>query len=431
VNATPQGIIYYNTRELVPTHIPNSCSIYQCSRTVGHGWIGQPFVENSNGFHFVNKAGDTLLFNFNIATGDSMLFFQDTSQQFWIVNEGTDTSTILGTQDSAKFFMIRHKDLAGNPVSSTINGEQIIITKNNGLAKFLKIRAFPDTLQSIEIIGDVNGDRGLNWVSNAMIYDFQPGDVYQFHLWDYFNGSHINTYQLRTVLSRTETPSDVSYNFKINQMTVGGATHEYSDTDTYSKSPLYNLPFDKFDGMKHSFTHEAIFGEKYWVLTDQAGNYNTYCAPENCWGNSSYPALVTHKKGLGLGEYWMFSSNINSFSHITIYHKIELIYFKKNGIEYGTAYPMIGMPVVPPEAAAFLVYPSPASNEFTIATLVPVTEVRITSAEGRNVFHQDYTPATEIKINTEKLSNGLYILQFRNVNEEWKTTKLMIRRSEN
>ena len=75
--------------------------------------------------------------------------------------ETTDTLSILGQLDSARYFRISHHDSDGNVIDSELNGQPIIISKQFGLVQFFVVDSFPTVLKPVYLIGNVSPMVGL------------------------------------------------------------------------------------------------------------------------------------------------------------------------------------------------------------------------------------------------------------------------------
>jgi hypothetical protein len=155
-------------------------------------WTGH-LIERRNDrqYRFFNKEGDTLAFDFRTDTGDSLLFYTDETQSFFIEYELTDTLSILGEVDSVRIYRILHQDLEGNAINSLLNNQQIVIAKSFGLFRFFHVYDFPSSLLPLVLVGNNAPDAGLVKLTNEMIFDHQPGDVIQYS--DYYLYSYLTS----------------------------------------------------------------------------------------------------------------------------------------------------------------------------------------------------------------------------------------------
>ena len=65
-----------------------------------------------------------------------------------------------------------------------------------------------------------------------------------------------------------------------------------------------------------------------------------------------------------------------------------------------------------PEASGFTLYPNPAGNTVSVRfnkTLTGPALLEITDMRGRTVWQQSVTDTREIKINTDALTDGMYL----------------------
>ncbi len=172
---------YYGVEDYVITS--ENCEFWgppECKPQTKPIWIGQKVVsDNGSNYWFFNNQGDTLKFSFGIQTGETSLFYEDGSQRFHILSEGADTMTVIGLVDSIQTYRILHTDLQGNTINSALNNQAIIIGKDLGMIRFFQVDLFPEVLNPLAILGNSSPETGLYKLTNAMIYDHQPGDVIQ------------------------------------------------------------------------------------------------------------------------------------------------------------------------------------------------------------------------------------------------------------
>lgn len=379
-------------------------------------WSGSLFRNNGHGnYDLRNSAGDTLHFHFALGPGDTSAFFQDQSQRFAIVLESLDTATVLGIQDSVRTYRIMHTDLSGTVIPSLLNDQPLCIGKVLGLVNFFQIDLFPEVLRPLEMIGNKNPDTGFHQITDAMLYDFQPGDMVQTRSTFYQPGgppyNNYDVYATTFYLDRTDTPDSVIYAVDLESFSaITGAHSTGSSIRKYSKNHvLWEIPFERFSNGYHHNLHLADHcGLALWTMEYSPALYLAYCAEGNCWGSfdSNGPLPDEHHvEVLGLGTY--LSSSILSYPQPSGFSSTHSIpYFMKNGVECGTEHTVgIDELETPP---TMLIFPNPGQTTVQIRSLQPLVRLRLFSSVGTMAL--DLIPAADGLLDISGLASGTYLM---------------------
>jgi hypothetical protein len=386
-------------------------------------WFGAGIIRDNNSIYsFMTGQDDTLSFNFDLLPGDSSLFYEDSSQYFYIVYEGADTFTILNILDSARFYRISNYDISGNVINSPLNNEKIIIGKEMGLAGFFRIDSFPQVQQPVSLVGNRSPAAGVISLTNEMVYDHQVGDEIQYlDKYVYLDGPpwfNYTNYIKHTFLDRIDTQDSIIY-------TVERSTYKTDSNlliqDTivlrYKRNTIIaESPFDKLD-QNHSLLFTSFYAADYcdlnaWTYKLDA-QYKIYCPADNCWGYYDIPGPPPEDVIIyvcGLGRY------LEKFAIIApppegYYHMLKIIYFKKDGIECGEEVVVnVKDPAIP--ASGFSVYPNPAKDRLFVRTNGNLTgTIILYDLNGRQIEKvsiQDQLTS----IDTGGMKSGMYFLKF-------------------
>ncbi|NTW26238.1 MAG: hypothetical protein HGA37_16175, partial [Lentimicrobium sp.] len=375
--------VYYPYRSVEDEFIDaDSCMFWGgpiCRPQTKPIWIGTEVVKKpADSYQFTTNAGLSLIFNFGLLPGEDSQFFEDDVQRFKISAENPDTMNVCGQVDSVKFFRITHTDIQGNIIESELNNQLIILGKDFGLIRFFLVDSFPQVLQPITLLGNSSPEAGLLRITNELIYDHQPGDEIQFH--DIFYrqyGPPFENYDRfikYTFLSRTDNSDTISYTiarFTFYQDSLNGVLDTIQMT--YLKNEvLATVPFEKPDTlwflMNRNLYLDDYFGLPLWSYRESP-EHLVFCGADNCWGpyDTNGPPLEGEIiYVIGLGEYlnqgYQFGAPPNGYS----YSK-RIVYFKKNGTDYGNEVIVSIKPSPLPEAG-FSVYPSPVGNMLYVKT---------------------------------------------------------------
>jgi hypothetical protein len=420
VTASGSDSVYYNFFGIRETAIPTNCIFWcssDCQTQDVPTWAGGKIIDNNSGLiQFFTLSGDTLNFNFNLSIGDSSLFYQDVSQKFFFRFDEIDTMTVLSAIDSVKEYTIVHTDAAGNVINSQLNNEKIIVAKNRGLAQFFQVDSFPSVLKAVALAGSVSPDGGFYKLTNEELYDFQPGDEIQTHLWRNQFGFpppySYNRYQLITVLNRTDGPDTIYYEF--SRVAYDSITF-ITTMDTifpryYRHSLIAQIPFEFYDGNNRELYMDDYCGINLWTYTVTPIPSLGYCADENCWGcidtQGPPPAeSTTYVAGLGIYDDSGFLGVPPPYGYS---RRNNIVYFKKNGIPCGSI--ITGMPGISKDNDNIVVTPNPVSTVLNIRTAKTMKEIGVMDVHGKNIFSQ-HSNSNQSIIGTDNLNEGMYFLR--------------------
>ena len=354
-------------------------------------------------YWFGNVDGDTLEFDLGTQDGDTSFLFEDEVQRFRLVKSGPDTMSVFGYTDPVYTYVILHTDLGGSPMISALQGERIVIGKDLGLVRFLRVDSFPYVLQPIEMLGNLDPPLGMYRITTAMIEDHQPGDVLQFRN---YQGSVLPTgqpfnYSKTTYLSRTDTPDSVIYetaweyfNIASNALTTGSGTYGVSKNEVYAE-----LPFEKFNGSFNVFRRSGP-GSCFptWYLYRENAPSLGICSFGNCWigtDTQGPPPSSNNTAQLGLGvTSYFYQQPLNGGG--THYFSIrDLVYFVKNGVECGSEI-SVGIEASPTQTFTEL-HPNPTTSSVVISSSVRMERIDVLNAQGRVVL-QIAPKATQVEL---------------------------------
>ncbi len=384
-------------------------------------WIGQKIIYgNENKYWFFNNQGDTLKFNIGIQTGETSLFYEDGSQRFHIFSEGADTLTVIGLVDSVKTYRILHTDLQGNTINSTLNNQVIMIGKNIGLLRFFQVDLFPELLKPLVILGNSSPEAGMYKLTNAMIYDHQPGDeIEYFDSYSRPSGPPWQNYQRyikHTFLSRNESDNTISYQvarFTFYQDSLYGVA-DTIQLDYQKEEVLAQIPYDK-PGTNWILESRSLYLDSYWDLPlwsyRIAPEHLVYCEAENCWGqydSQGPPQEADDIYTLGLGIYlhsgWQIGPPPNGYGFSK-----RIIYFKKNGVSYGNEV-MVGIQQYP-LSGKMKISPNPASDKLFIKTDMPEKKtVQVFTINGALLMENTIQSQYDV-IDISRLKSGFYLVK--------------------
>jgi hypothetical protein len=407
------------------------CQIWgsnECWPQIKPIWIGQKIIaDNAAKYWFFNTQGDTLILDFDIETGDTSLFYEDFIQHFRILREGADTMTVLGLVDSVRTYRILHTDLQGNTINSALNNQTIIIGKDFGLLRFFQVDQFPEVLKPLAILGNSSPEAGLYKLTNAMIYDHQPGDEIQYQ--EYFSScnsppyDHYNRFVKYVYLVRQDTPDSIIYQVSKTVFDMG-YTNEVT-TSIILKYPrdgfLAELPYDKiYPGyllINRSLELIDYCGFPLWTYSIKP-EYLTHCLEDNCWTYFDIPGpppIEETRYVAGLGLY--LDMSYISHPYYAYNRGKEITYFKKNGISCGNE-AIVGLNNHAVVNNLYSISPNPATDKLFLQMNKAITgKVRIFNT-SRQLMLEINIVDIQNSIDISKLSPGMYFLEVDASNEK-------------
>ena len=435
--------------------------------TAGSSWLGKNVIERPDGIFIFNNMWDTVFIKSHAHLGDSWMFFNDTTQLYYIATVSfVDTMSILGYVDSIKTISITAYKSGVVDSIDPVNNFQIILSKNNGFIQVFDLYNFPyhepdsnsydflaghistrfDDFYLDELLGDLGScDLGcypfdkLADTTNSIfhlisihdptmmeVYDFAPGDVYE----SYNSGPSLGTSYypygviiLDSIISKTVTTYNVSYTVQEHRKNLAPVYDSYGhmigDTATYvSYTVVWNFDTTTLLNLNNKMPEEYGVGYimHYFPFdTSLCNNPAKYQLDQNYQnirylynGTADLPTYFTQDYSMGYG----FTS-LNAVDHPDLSPEFDeirkYIYIYKNGS------PCLGE-FTPATAGInsislrndLQIFPNPANNELTIKTSSTLTyTITIHNIIGREVYSL-HTTLQQQTINTTELPEGLY-----------------------
>jgi hypothetical protein len=417
--------VYFNHTGLDGDIVSEDCQFWGgpvCTQQNKPLWLGcQVISDNAGHYLFLTNQGDTLHLDFTLLTGDSSVIYQDDVQTFYMVSEGTDTMTVLGLADSVKLFRMVHVNVDGHTVSSPSDDPMIITGKVMGLVEFFRVDLFPQLLQPLHLIGNLFPEAGLTKLTDAMLYDHQPGDEIQYFDYSSYPGGppedNYQRYIKHHFLERDDTPDSIIYTVVRNTFEAGSPDQE-TDTITlrYRKDDILAvIPFDHID-QSASLVVKKSYQADYcslnlWSYSLTPG-YLTYCLADNCWGSYDIPGPPPTEQTVyvcGLGLY-RDESAIVSPPPYGYDRSYRIIYFKKNGVVCGDEV-FVGMNDFSGPPCFFTVYPNPVHRAMIIDKGVEGESIlSVCDMTGQEVMRISVSKRLT-KIDIGALKKGIYLVR--------------------
>ena len=421
--------VYYNFTQTGNIISSDSCQFWggqQCTKQDKPTWLGSGVrYDNQSVYTFITQMGESLIFDFSVMDGNPVLFYQNATEKFYYTFLKSDTLTVLGFVDSTKFFTITHTDVSGNTINSPLNGSHISIAKTLGLVQFFQVDAFPDVLNPVYMLGNISPDLGLAKLTNADIYNYSIGDIFQYHSITHYNngppGQNSEQFTRFTIIDKLITADSVIYTAEKTDFEKGSssATNDIVLLKYKANEEIARIPFEYIDPEIFSYTvrsmrFETYCGIKRWTYRVNPHQGLRYCSFANCWGSNDVPGPEPTDEDVytcGLGLYYsIYAEGVIHPYDPGYYHSSELIYSQKNGVDCGSE-AFLGISEKPLVSDLFSVYPVPARDFLTVETEQPIGSwLSIHTISGTEINKQQLFE-TKTQIDVSHLKSGIYMLK--------------------
>lgn len=429
--------IYYNYfKRDSDYYLSDSCEFWggnECNKQNMASWIGKNIKsDNDNSYTFSNIFGDFLEFTFDNNSVNPSLFFADNNQEFYTVFESVDTLSYLGITDSVKKYRIFNLDLSGDTIFSELHNFSILVAKQSGLLTFFQIDSFPLVQKPLALIGDQNTGVGFYKLSNEMVYDFYPGNVFQYKETSNYNDIappwyFYERYRKLEFISREETTDSLIYEV-IQELFYVDSTGVEIDTIVikYLKNAIIsNIPFEKFNGNSRNLQLVDYCDELRWTYSTIHKQDDSYCEVDTCWGTVDVfgpPDVTTNKYVCGLGNslYKVTKQGPDGYSIGS-----SLIYHKKGEVICGEKV-VVGIHEKEKAESMIIISPNPASNVIKISSINEIKHITISSLSGVILIEKLASSKCET-LQLNKLSDGIYIVRVELRNGDVVAKKMLVR----
>ena len=414
--------------------------------TSGGCWLGKKvIIQNDGTFLFSNIFKDTIVVKPQAHTGDSWIFYNDSSTLYYQADlVAEDTMTFLGTVDSVKKIRITARNLAGLLVSDPVNGFELVLSKNNGFVSVIDLYTFPyhlpDTTfqQGLDYFLDVVTN-GSPTVGNSLftLADFTWPAATQMVNWDVGDVFETKDCMSNYSPERCEYPASITFDSVTSKIVYPDSVH-YTTTGWYV-SQIFNFrdepdryfPY-KWEWTNHSFTiPNASFFDATLLPEERRQPYLYYyyhddtvlCQPVETYFlatslinfttdtptlSEGEPPSYTYKRDLGLVK----KESIGSMYYTYEYFLHRLVYYRRNGISCGSfdAPAVLGVKEESPPSPDIDLFPNPAADELRITSGSEIRNLEITNMIGQHLFAGEYQAST-VHIAVSDLPRGVYFVR--------------------
>ncbi len=393
-------------------------------------WLGNSifYDEGLKSLLLLNEEGDSLNFNFNMAIGDSALFYSSDTLNYYITYISIIEDSNLGVIDSCKIFTVQSYNDFGILQSNSLSDFEIKISKELGMLSFIDCYHFPNELIPVQIKGQTNPLLGIYQMTYLDAYPWNEGDVIQYqgdHSQPAWGGGftfYTTTYETLTISERVETEDSVFIYFtsevasiqNVGPETIGGI---FIPLD----SPIIFHVQDLIIEVPHNFAIRdnsnpyLFYGEDdiEECGTDNAirlrNQFASYCDSCLCYGsadgfgNSVQSRSYKENKG-HTGTSYLYYGGIQDNPS----KSIGQIYSNINGVECGD---LIVLGIDELNAIQFEVFPNPSNGKFSISSEIIPKSIRVFDLSGRQVFQSNDGLSFQNDIDLGNVDTGVYLLQ--------------------
>ncbi|MBL7691778.1 MAG: T9SS type A sorting domain-containing protein [Flavipsychrobacter sp.] len=385
-------------------------------------WVGSRIIKKPDGTYFFNtKLMDTVIIKSRALPGEKWMFYTDgfSASRYEAEVLSLDTMTFAGIFDSVKRIRLNAYIGTTPDSSDTLNGREIIISKNNGFVQIFDLYTFPYRPPVADITlsrvgGGVFTRSDYHNATTYETYDFSPGDAYLTaeRTNNVIGSVTTDVLMYDSILSKT-SPDPYHNVFTIQRWKSYRLYHPdpYHPTliINYEKS-IYTLYTDSTlllpTYMPESY-HQTMI-EQFYYPQDSAcaigklHELKRYIPFEGC------PYYLSYKTGFPRLKF-LFTTVATPWDWLCNEESGSLNYSFKNGKHCGE-YP--GKPNridEVPDNVSFSIFPNPASSKLTLQSHAPITTISIMDLSGRLVYTENCNGKTTIDIDISSIQDGLYI----------------------
>lgn len=413
--------------------LPSSCT-YNIDNP---SWIGQEFRVLPNLVsHFINKDGDTLIFENGIPQFNTFKLYEFPNQD-WVECTFThfDFRQVLGRWQNIKVFQLQVKDMNGMPVVHPFNNKIFEICEHFGFITLFDFWDFPNDTNTIHIVGHEDSVKTVLNTDFDRVFDLQPGN--EFHL----KTEHLNCgtspctniliHEKKFVLTKdvsstTDTISISSQRFMvkfIDHPVNGLDTIVISDTviDTIIRSEYHYL--DKFNRELFNYPLSS-YGFGIIHLVDTLGprmRRELHLDYSLDMGNACISPIIAldllpnYVYGDGLGQTYFQDDTIAGSNILR-----EMVYYQKGVETWGVPFDFgdyVGIDENFKSRISVQVFPNPAHDFINIdisGHLGHQVSYSIINMMGQKISNGVLTSfGPKYKLSVKELQKGLYILNIK------------------
>jgi len=409
---------------------------YYCYQLDDTGWIGTSVLIRNNGDNiFFTQNNDSILFKTTEAVGSGWHFFKLGGGNYLLAGiVSAQIETVLGIADSVKTIMLMAKNSQGISITHPLNYRTIKLSKQHGILNPFRYFYFPNDTTHFELSGITNPASGKQLLTAREIYNFDVGDVFQWQgdsrsgnagqqelvcdEWhvlskNVFNGGDSVVYMIEKWHYRSfrflSNPIAYSYTHIIDttsfQYTTNGGSVDPWPNQWYTPVGAMGSY-----GLSEQFSDSAFYHNRR--MREQSEYFVDNIFPGCITEMIADCLLWDYYYAEGLGnvaiEDWTQPPNCVDY---------HMVYYQKGSDTWGTP---ANCPAILGEEnivkSPVKIFPNPFSEEINIevpSIKTGIVTIEISDATGKIVQSVLADNATGLKISTENLSRGFYVISLR------------------
>ncbi len=411
---------------------------WSCYHLQGPSWMGDRVTIRPDGeTSFYNIYDQSVTIKTRAALNEEWISYTETGLSFRASVSSVGVEDILGIIDSVKTISFQALNSEGQNIDHVVNNMNLILSKNYGLVKTLNFFNFPDfrfgfemnRIDEFTLTGYNNPETGFQNLTWKQVHDHNIGD--ELHTISVESGVYDENYteNIATLLDK-EIIGDTIVNTWENKTKYfiyiyDINTYFNATIDTIAVKITTDPDFDNFAGIAWQrwvdhYTINLMYAGEHGV-TKTYGSLNLFhrgsviYLGDTCYTAIYDPYYYEHVcyKGLG-GPYYSWG-----WSHEA--HVRDLVYYKKDGVEWGTPLDFTVNTTLQPIAEkpeVISVFPNPANEQVNILfkNNTGRYSLQITDHSGREIAAYSLEgEANTLDLNT--LKPGIYILRFISDNQ--------------
>jgi hypothetical protein len=355
-----------------------------CLDTTNGSVLGRKIYRKSDGwFYFFNRHNDTVKINSQAAVNTSWKFcLLPAGAYIQATVTSIVTKQVLGINDLVKIITFQAKNSTNNNITHLLNGKTMELSQHFGLTKTLEMYYVPDVDTFYYLAGISNLALGIQPISAKEIYNFDTGDVFHYHIYNYlppqgqYTEDKINHITGKTVYGNFDS---VSYQVETCGRSISYPPYDYeiyhvTITVNYnflqlSEIPVYSMLPNEFKRSPSGYSSSPAASLYYSNIASfnqrptKGYNNHLYEFTAGCWKNYSYLMDSIAEYSDGLGQTYYHYSGPEGPDYNT-----SLVYFKKGSESWGTpvatdCYALVGIDDNPkPTTPSIRIIPNPVEK---------------------------------------------------------------------
>lgn len=387
---------------------------------------------------FFNQNGDTIRIKTQAQVNDSWKLWSGTDYDIYANVESIIEGNVFGVTDSIKIIRLNAFDSEMNPYPEfQFGNDSLQLSKNYGLLTTFNFYAFPNLneeyyqlpVKYYSIYGIESQGLGGSNLTTFGVYDFQPGDEIQYEKRNFYYGLG-TIYQFADLYTSRQDylPDSIVYGlektmiqFHHNMFTDSLISNTTISTSiTIVPNPnldeLPTLPVStESGGNEAAYAYFSMNDAEFLQKQDQSSsggggttlieNQENGCFEPEIDGGCYQGQVHTFYKGLG-GPYYTCTSDVATIN------SLQLIYFQKDSIEWGTPFDKTVSVEEHVQETVFEIFPNPATDNLNIkVTKNPQSiDLVIFDVSGREVLSRILNSEGS-QLDISGLQSGVYFVR--------------------